>query len=88
MDGGYDGVAELQSSLLPFGSWTQNTLYRKQYTDKGTAGGVFPLDLNVERSAEPVPVPDPAQSYADGVRAGRQSAADQMQATVDAIRAG
>jgi len=56
----YDGIAELISALLPFGGWVPETLYRKQHTDKGEVGGVFPLDLNVERDpTEPFVVPIP-----------------------------
>lgn len=54
----YDRQPTLESSLLPLGEWTQ--LWRKQYTDQGTAGGVYPLDLNAQRAPAPEPAPEPA----------------------------
>lgn len=53
----YDGLPELTSTLMPIGEWVD--LYRKQYTDKGSAGGVFPLDLNVEVAPPPPVAADP-----------------------------
>lgn len=41
----YNGVQTLD--MEPLGGWTE--LHRKQYTDKGSLGGVSPLDLNIER---------------------------------------
>ena len=37
----------------PFGGW--ESVYRKQYTDKGSLAGISPLDLNVELTPAPPP---------------------------------
>ncbi len=47
----YNGVQTLD--MEPLGGWTE--LHRKQYTDKGSLGGVSPLDLNIERVPAAVP---------------------------------
>jgi hypothetical protein len=54
----YDFNESLDSTTLPFGGWTE--CFRKQYTESGNVGGIFPLDLNVQRDpADPIPVPIP-----------------------------
>lgn len=83
----YDGVAELTSSLLPIGGWSE--LYRKQYSETGSAGGVYPLDLNVERDAAIAPPPaEPglALTYEDGLNEGRRITLNVLQAALDALR--
>lgn len=50
----YDGRESLESNLLPLGGWT--SLYRKQFTEKGSVGGVYPLDVNVELAPVEVPI--------------------------------
>lgn len=58
----YDDVADVDA-VTPFGGWQQ--AFRKQYTDKGTAGGITPLDLDVERVLEAAPVPEAPQPLDD-----------------------
>lgn len=63
----YDGVLTLDTR--PMGGWTE--LYRKQFTDKGTLGGISPLDLNVERESVAPPAQPPADDFQRGKREGR-----------------
>ena len=65
--------------MEPFGGW--NVAYRHQYTDKGMAGGISPLDLNVENDIKPAV--EPVQ---DEYLRGRTDAINAMQAALDALK--
>lgn len=74
----YDGQENLESRLLPMGDWVQ--LYRKQYSETGELGGVYPLDLNCERTDEPVQLQVAAPPEVV------QTAPEELRATADAMR--
>lgn len=64
----YDGQQNLD--MPPMGGWT--AMYRKQFTDKGSLGGVSPLDLNIEAA----PIAPPPPQAPDAFQVGRREMFD------------
>lgn len=77
----YDYRPTLESAHLPLGGWT--SLHRKQYTDKGTKGGIYPLDLNVELDTPLAPAPPPG---VDDFTRGRQEVIGEVERQVASWR--
>lgn len=80
----YDRIADVDQVAL-FGGWPR--AFRKQYADDGTAGGLSPIDLNVERDPDAVPAPGDPDDFQRGRSEMLAGIARDLPAAVEAFTA-